>query len=132
MNGPAPVCYIRRMKRTALLTCAMALAVASPALSHHSHAMFDHSKEITITGTVTEFAYRNPHVLLYLSVKGDNGETVRYEIEMSNISNTVTRGIRPSTFKPGDVITAKVHPLKDGRPGGNYVTIVAADGKTYD
>jgi len=110
----------------------MALAVASPALSHHSHAMFDHSKEITITGTVTEFAYRNPHVLLYLSVKGDNGETVRYEIEMSNISNTVTRGIRPSTFKAGDVITAKVHPLKDGRPGGNYVTIVAADGKTYD
>ena len=117
---------------TGVLAAAVTLGTSSPAWSHHSHAMFDHSKEITITGTVTEFAYRNPHVLLYLSVKGDNGETVRYEIEMSNISNTVTRGIRPSTFKPGDVITAKVHPLKDGRPGGNYVTIVAADGKTYD
>jgi exosome complex RNA-binding protein Csl4 len=120
------------MKRIALLTAALALAVASPALSHHSHAMFDHAKEVTVTGTVTEFAYRNPHVLLYLDVKNDTGETVKYEIEMSNISNTVRRGIRPATFKPGDVVTAKVHPLKDGRAGGNYVTIVAADGKTYD
>jgi exosome complex RNA-binding protein Csl4 len=120
------------MKRIALLTAALALAVASPAQSHHSHAMFDHSKEVTVTGTVAEFAYRNPHVLLYLDVKSDTGEPVKYEIEMSNISNTVRRGIRPATFKPGDVVTAKVHPLKDGRAGGNYVTIVAADGKTYD
>jgi exosome complex RNA-binding protein Csl4 len=117
---------------TGLLTGAMALAVVSPAMSHHSHAMFDHSKEISVSGTVTEFAFRNPHVLLYLEIKGENGEPVRYEIEMSNISNTISRGIRPATFKPGDVVNAKVHPLKDGRPGGNYVTIVAADGKTYD
>jgi len=120
------------LKMTGLLTGAMALAVVSPAMSHHSHAMFDHSKEIAVTGTVTEFAFRNPHVLLYLEIKGENGEPVRYEIEMSNISNTISRGIRPATFKPGDVVNAKVHPLKDGRPGGNYVTIVAADGKTYD
>ena len=120
------------LKVTGVLTGAMALAVVSPALSHHSHAMFDHSKEISVTGTVTEFAFRNPHVLLYLDIKGDNGEPVKYEIEMSNISNTISRGIRPATFTPGDVVNAKVHPLKDGRPGGNYVTIVAADGKTYD
>jgi exosome complex RNA-binding protein Csl4 len=119
------------LKLTALLT-AVALGAVSPALSHHSHAMFDHEKEVTVTGTVMEFAFRNPHVLLYLDISGDNGERVKYEIEMSNISNTVRRGIRPATFKPGDVVTAKVHPLKDGRPGGNYVTILAADGKTYD
>ena len=120
------------LKMTGLLTGVMVLAVVSPAMSHHSHAMFDHSKEISVAGTVTEFAFRNPHVLLYLEIKGENGEPVRYEIEMSNISNTISRGIRPATFKPGDVVNAKVHPLKDGRPGGNYVTIVAADGKTYD
>ena len=94
--------------------------------------MFDHAKDVTVTGTVTEFAFRNPHVLLYLDIKNEKGEAVKYEIEMSNISNTVRRGIRPATFKPGDVVTAKVHPLKDGRAGGNYVTIVAADGKTYE
>ena len=126
------MCYIGRMKLTGLLTGALALAAASPAWSHHSHAMFDHSKDVTVTGTVTEFAFRNPHVLLYLEIKNENGELVKYEIEMSNISNTVRRGIRPVTFKPGDVVTAKVHPLKDGRAGGNYVTIVAADGKTYE
>ena len=120
------------MKRTALLACALALVAVSPAWSHHSHAMFDHAKDVTVTGTVTEFAFRNPHVLLYLDIKNDKGEVVKYEIEMSNISNTVRRGIRPATFKPGDVVTAKVHPLKDGRAGGNYITIVAADGKTYE
>jgi hypothetical protein len=76
--------------------------------------------------------FRNPHAFLYIDVKGENGETVNYSIEMSNIPNMITRGIGQTTFKVGDKVTAKVHPLRDGRPGGNYVTIVAADGKQYD
>jgi hypothetical protein len=50
---------------------------------------------------------------------------------MSNIDNMRSRGIVQSTFKAGDVVTVKVHPLRDGRPGGNYTSVVAADGKTY-
>jgi hypothetical protein len=123
---------MKNLKLTGWLAAAIALAVVSPALSHHSHAMFDHNKEISVTGTVTEFVFRNPHVFLYVNVKGDNGETVNYWIEMSNIPNMIRRGIAPATFKPGDTVTAKVHPLKDGRPGGNYVTIAAANGKIYD
>jgi len=42
--------------------------------AHHSHAMFDMTKDVSITGTVTNYSYRNPHVFLYLDVKGDNGE----------------------------------------------------------
>ena len=86
----------------------------------------------SITGTVTEFVFRNPHVFLYVDVKGENGETVNYWIEMSNITEHDQRGIGQATFKPGDKVTVNVHPLKDGRPGGNYVTIAAADGKIYD
>ena len=112
---------------------AMAIGLASPALSHHSHAMFDHTKEVSITGTVTQWVLRNPHAFLFVDVKNENGgEVVNYSIEMSNIPNMITRGFGQTTFKPGDKVTAKVHPLKDGRPGGNYVTIVGADGKTYD
>ena len=117
--------------KAGLLAAAMALSVASPALSHHSHTMFDHTKDVTVVGTVTEYVFRNPHVFLYLDVRSDNGETVNYSVEMSNIPNMIKRGIGQATFKGGDKVTVNLHPLKDGRAGGNYVTIVTADGKTY-
>jgi hypothetical protein len=94
--------------------------------------MFDTSREVTIKGTVTNFSYRNPHVFLYLDVKGENGEIVNWAVEMSNISNMEGRGIYRSSFKVGDLVTVRLNPLKDGRSGGNYTSITAADGKTYD
>ena len=123
---------MQHVTRNVLLAAALALLLGSPAWSHHSHAMFDHAARVTISGTVTEFVYRNPHGFLYVDVKNDNGETVNYWVEMSNLTNMVLRGIGRTTFKPGDRITVNLHPLKDGRPGGSYVTITAADGKIYE
>ena len=123
---------MQHVKRNVLLAAALALGLSSTAWSHHSHAMFDHATRMTLTGTVTEFVYRNPHGFLYIDVKRDNGETVNYWVEMSNLTNMVTRGIGRTTFKPGDRVTVNLHPLKDGRPGGSYVTITAADGKIYE
>ena len=104
--------------------------------AHHSHAMFDHAVEVSVTGTVTTFSYRNPHVYLYLDVKddksADKGSVVKWAIEMSNVDNMRSRGIVPSTFRAGDVVTVKINPLKNGRPGGNYTSVIAADGKTYE
>jgi hypothetical protein len=100
--------------------------------AHHSHSMFDTSREVTVMGTVTVFSYRNPHVFLHLDVKDDQGVVTSWAIEMSNIGNMQTRGIHRSTFKVGDVVTVKINPLKDGRPGGNYTSVIAADGKTYE
>jgi hypothetical protein len=114
-----------------VLGCLFA-AHAAALQAHHSHAMFDTSREVSITGTVTSFVYRNPHVFLYLDVEGSDGKAVNWAVEMSNISNTESRGIYPSTFKAGDVVTVRLNPLKDGRPGGNYTSITAASGKTYD
>jgi hypothetical protein len=122
---------MRNLTPPGVLAVAMALTVVSPALSHHSHAMFDHGREVTLSGTVTEFVFRNPHVFLYFDVANDKGEMVNYWIEMSNLTNMIRRGVGQGTFKPGDTITVNFYPLKDGRPGGSYTTIVAADGKTY-
>jgi hypothetical protein len=116
---------------TALLAGAVAMAFASPALPHHSHAMYDHAKDVNITGTVVDFAYVNPHGSLNVAVD-DKGKKVTYWIEMSNLTNMVQRHIRKTTFKPGDKITVKMHPLKDGRPGGSYVTIKGPDGTLYE
>lgn len=120
------------MKWTGLAAGALALGLASPALSHHSHAMFDHTKEITITGNVMNFAYVNPHGFLDVAVADAAGKQTKYWVEMSNLTNMVARGITPATFKKGDKITVKMHPLKDGRPGGSYTIITAADGKNYE
>ena len=115
----------------ALLAAGLAFGSAASLAAHHSHAMFDTSREVTLTGTVTNVVYRNPHVFLYVDVKADSGEVVGWAVEMSNIANMESRGIYKSTLKPGDVVTVTVNPLKNGRPGGNYTSITAADGKTF-
>lgn len=117
--------------RLALMVAAATMLTTSVA-AHHSHAMFDTSREVAVAGTVTNFIYRNPHVFLYVDMKDEKGEVVSFAVEMSNIANMERRGIYRSTFKAGDVITVKVNPLRDGRPGGNYTSVTAADGKIYD
>jgi hypothetical protein len=117
---------------TALLAGAAALSISAPAVAHHSHAMFDHEKLLTVTGTVMNFAYVNPHGELNVAVEGKKGELVKYWFEMSNLTQMVGRGIRMNTFKPGDKITVHYHPLKDRRVGGSYTSIVAADGHVFE
>src|SRR5688500_14851314 len=123
------------MRRAAGVVAVMVtgLALGSAGVgAHHSHSMFDMSREVTITGTVTTFSYRNPHVFLYVDVKDDKGQVISWAVEMSNIANMQSRGIYLSTFKAGDVVTVKINPLKNGRCGGNYTTVTAAGGKTYE
>jgi len=122
---------MKNLTWTAALAGAIALA-ATPALSHHSHAMFDHTKFDTVTGTVLDFGYVNPHGALEFAVMGKDGKMEKYWFEMSNLSNMVSRGIKKTTFKPGDKVTVTYHPLKDGRKGGNYTSIVSADGHHYE
>jgi hypothetical protein len=119
------------LRLTGALAAAMTLAVSSPAWSHHSHAMFDHEKVVTITGTVTEWVFRNPHVFLYVNINTDSGATVKYAVEMSNITNMLKVGFTATTFKAGDKVTVELHPLLDGRPGGNYIVATSADGKQF-
>ena len=119
------------LRWTGALVAAMALIISTPAWSHHSHSMFDHEKEVTINGTVSEWVFRNPHVFLYVNVTNPSGETVKYSVEMSNITNMLKVGFGATTFKAGDKVTVTMHPLIDGRPGGNYIVATSADGKQF-
>jgi hypothetical protein len=122
---------MRKFAGAAILAAVLCTGGAGAALAHHSHAMFDHTREVTVRGTVTNYSFRNPHVFLYLDVKGEDGKVVNWAVEMSNISNMLRSGIKNSTFKAGDEITVTMNPLRNGRPGGNYTAVTAADGKTY-
>ena len=122
---------MRKLLWTDLAAGALTFGVSAPALSHHSHSMFDHTQVVSVTGTVSAYTFRNPHIFLYVDVEAE-GEMVHYWIEMSNIQIMTRRGVGPKTFQVGDEVTVSMWPLKDGRPGGNYSTIIAADGTIYE
>jgi hypothetical protein len=106
------------------------LGLSTPGYVHHSGAMFDRTKEAKITGTVSEFVWTNPHASFKVDVLGADGKTETWSIEMNGPNNLVRAGWKRTTIKPGDKVTVTVNPLRDGRPGGWYLAITLADGKT--
>ncbi|MGH8219775.1 MAG: DUF6152 family protein [Steroidobacteraceae bacterium] len=116
-----------------LTTAGFAVVVAlfsTPAYVHHSGAMFDGSKDVKISGTVMEFHWTNPHSSFKLSVPDGHGSQSIWSVEMGGPNNLIHEGWKRTTLKPGDKVTATVHPLKDGTPGGQYVAITLANGRT--
>jgi len=106
------------------------LLASMPALAHHSFAMFEAKKEVTISGAVKNFQWTNPHSWLQLMVPGAAGQPeAEYSIEMGS-PNTISRqGWRKTTFKPGDRVTVTIHPMRDGSPGGAFVSAKDGSGK---
>ena len=117
------------MNFKALALAGVALCVAAPALAHHSFAMFDREKNLTMTGTVTEFEWTNPHVWIHMKVPDQAGKDVVWSFEMQAIAQDSSLGWRADSVKPGDKVTTDFHPLKDGSRGGQLVAATLADGK---
>jgi hypothetical protein len=114
------------------LAGALALATiggAGPASAHHSFAMFDMSKDVTITGTVRVFQWTNPHSYIQLMVPDANGKQVEWSLEMGAPMYLYARHWRPGSLKPGMRVTVMLHPLRSGKPGGVVQTVTTADGK---
>ena len=107
-----------------------AMLTASSALAHHSFAMFDQSKTITIQGTVKDFRWTNPHVFIQIMVKNDAGVEEEWSIEMTSPEHLVRVGWKPGTLKPGDKISLNIHPMHDsGIKGGQYLSGIGPDGQ---
>lgn len=88
--------------------------------AHHSGAMFDETKEVTVTGTVKEFQYTNPHSWLLVDVKGEDGKIITWGFEAEGPSTLLRAGIRPSDLPPGTGITISGRPMRDGRPAAAW------------
>lgn len=118
------------MKYRYTVALVLGLMTASlPAWAHHSGAMFDSSKLQTITGTITEFNWTNPHSSFKVSVVGAEGKDEIWAIEMNGPQNLVHAGWKRTTIKAGDKVTVDVRPLRDGKPGGSFVSIMLPDGR---
>src|SRR5579862_3601438 len=96
----------------ALLGLAAALLVAGPALAHHSFAMFDRQKEVTLKGTVKEFQWTNPHSFIEIETPDDKGGAVSYSIEMNSPNNLTRQGWKSTALKAGDKVTVVMNPLR--------------------
>jgi hypothetical protein len=120
------------MKRTAavLIILAGAFLAAQTALAHHSAAMFDAQKVKELNGTIKEFQWKNPHVWIQLYVQNSAGVKEEWSIEGGGPNSLSRQGWRPTTFKPGDPVTIKVNPMKDGSTGGQFIGAKLPDGKT--
>ena len=104
------------------------LAVATTA-AHHAAAGIDRTTTKELKGTIKAFSWQNPHSWMEVEVLTD-GKVVVWTVEMTAPSYLVRAGWKASTVKPGDEVKVTVRPLKNGDPGGLFVSVTLADGRT--
>jgi len=111
--------------------CTALLLVASVASAHHSAAGIDRAKTVVLTGTVKQFGWTNPHSWMEVDVPDQKGGTTTWKVEMTSPAYLVRAGWKSTTVKQGDEVKVTVRPLRDGSPGGLFVSVLLADGRTF-
>jgi len=119
---------IRLMRRRLAWFCLITAGMTGSALAHHSFAVYDHTKTLTLKGTVTRWQWSNPHAYLDIDVR-DGGTTKHYTLEGTSINMLQRMGWRSNMIKAGDQITAVEAPLLNGDPAGLLLSITLANGE---
>jgi hypothetical protein len=112
------------------LAVAAAVIAAGGAGAHHSTAMFDMQKSVTLNGTIKEFQWTNPHTWIVFDVPNSAGGVDEYGIEGMSPNYLARNGWDKHTLSSGEKVELVLHPLKDGRKGGFNVSVKLPDGKT--
>ena len=107
------------MKTRVLIAIALVIGLAAIAFGHHGTGIsYDQNKQIEVKGTVTEFAWKNPHSALYLDVKGADGKVQNYAVELNSPGVLTRQGWNRNFFKVGDEVVIFVHPSLAKGPVG--------------
>jgi hypothetical protein len=105
--------------RTGILFALISLTVVSAAFAHHSAAAaYEADESIRITGAVLEFRWTNPHCHVYIAVAEGPFKGRTYTVELSSPVALLNDGWSKTMLRPGDDVTMKVHPSRDGGPVG--------------
>lgn len=116
--------------RIALLIAGLSLAAAAPVLAHHSFAaVFDGTKKVSLTGTVTKLEWANPHIWVYFDAKEANGSVTAWQCEGGAPNSLVRQGWNKNSLKTGDVIAVEGSRAKDGSNTCSVSSVKTADGK---
>jgi hypothetical protein len=115
-------------RRILALGAAAILATVAPAVAHHSWPV-DTGRAVTVSGTVTGYEWGNPHVMIGLDVKAENGTVEKWSVGGPSTTRMEGNGWDKTTLKPGDVITATGFRFSDGQKILRLEKIVMAGGK---
>ena len=116
-------------RRSLLAVAALILALRlAPARAHHSFAQFDMTRNITLTGTVRDFQWTNPHTWVWLIVSDSKGTRI-WGLEGGAVGEMERQGWTREIIKRGEKITVEIHPLLDGRMGGSIDKVILPDGR---
>src|ERR1700758_4444512 len=131
-NGiPEAEAIAMRSKVIAALVLAVGVVTFSvPLMAHHGTAAFQNDKKVTAKGTVAEWLWSNPHCLLSVDVKGDDGKVVRWVGETQNPVTMTNVGWSKAAIRAGDEVTITILPVKNGMPLGRLVSVALPNGKT--
>ena len=118
--------------RTKLIAALAApvVGLAAPAFAHHSAAMYEQAKVVTMTGTIMSFDWRNPHAKVSMVVKAADGKAEEWGMECSTPNILARKGWSNAALMPGDKVTVTMRPMKDGSKEGLLLSIVTAKGST--
>jgi hypothetical protein len=114
--------------RAQLATLAALVAFALPALAHHSNSAYQVDQIVTLTGTVKEWRWMNPHTWLYLTVEGDDGKAQEWAVEGRPPGILGRAGWNSTILVPGERVTVHASPAKNGDPEGIIARVTKADG----
>jgi len=120
---------LRGMLIVAVLGATVLLPMlTSPVLAHHGNAAWS-TNEVTLKGTLLDYSWRNPHVLLVWTTKDDSGKAVQWTGEVGSPQSMMADdGWTKDTFKPGDELVLILRPAKSGVPNAVIDQIKRADG----
>jgi len=104
-------------------------AASRPVLAHHSFAMFDTGRQVTLAGIVTAFEWTNPHAYIEIDVPEEAGRIKHWSIELGSTSILMQGGWKFNDLKRGDKITVVMNPLRSGEAGGFLVRATLPDGR---
>ena len=102
---------------------------SAPLAAHHGYAAYETDKKVTVKGTVTDWRWSNPHCIVQLDVKDENGNVARWVAETENPAAMARNGWTKESMKVGDEITVSAVPVKNGRPVGRIIEILLPNGQ---
>jgi len=121
----------RKLKSIRAGVCVAALVFGgiAPVWAHHSTAAFDYTKVVSITGTVQEFFWTNPHMFIRLTKTEPDGSEVVYVIECGTPNVNVRHGWHRDDIQPGQKLQVDVAPMRDGSAAGTLIRATLPDGR---
>src|SRR6516225_7364454 len=97
----------------------------APAMAHHSFAMYDQSKTVTLTGVATRFVAQANHAELHFVPLGPDNKPITWGVEMAGAAAVAQQGITAQSFAAGTIFSVKLNPLRDGSNFGSRVGAIA-------